>query len=145
MWVYASSILNCKSCTAIVLLSRMSEYRESFSCHIYYFVIINCIYFQIKTFSLFFHLFLYLSFSYLSCTRGSLAKDARLFVLALNTWLKIRRQFVSRKMHAPTSIAFAETSHTHIIIIITTTTIIISQQLRQNELDADKNKGVHRI
>lgn len=28
---------------AIVLLSCMSEDRESFSCHIYYFVIINCI------------------------------------------------------------------------------------------------------
>lgn len=34
---------NCKSRVAIVLLSCMSEDRESFSCHIYYFVIINCI------------------------------------------------------------------------------------------------------
>lgn len=41
---------NCKSRVAIVLLSCMSEDRESFSCHIYYFVIINCIIFLLVDF-----------------------------------------------------------------------------------------------
>lgn len=49
---------NCKSRMAIVLLSCMSEDRESFSCHINYFVIINCIISPVRLFfSLSFRLF----------------------------------------------------------------------------------------